>query len=83
MNAILISLLILVTVDLIYLVVKTSQMRRYRSEIRGTASDILYRIATTNKLIDPDKDLRDAMIRLGYDPKVVNDIVDEVNKEIK
>lgn len=83
MNAILISLLILVTVDLIYLIVKTSQMRRYRSEIRGSASDILYRIATTNKRIDPDKDLRDAMIRLGYDPKVVNDIMDEVNKEIK
>lgn len=83
MNAILISLLILVTVDLIYLIVKTSQMRRYRSEIRWSASDILYRIATTNKRIDPDKDLRDAMIRLGYDPKVVNDIMDEVNKEIK
>lgn len=83
MNAILISLMTLVIVDFIYLIVKTSQMRRYRSEIRGSASDILYRIATTNKRIDPDKDLRDAMIRLGYDPKVVNDIMDEVNKEIK
>lgn len=83
MNAILIPLMTLVIVDFIYLIVKTSQMRRYRSEIRGSASDILYRIATTNKRIDPDKDLRDAMIRLGYDPKVVNDIMDEVNKEIK
>lgn len=83
MNAILISLMTLVIVDFIYLIVKTSQMRRYRSEIRGSASNILYRIATTNKRIDPDKDLRDAMIRLGYDPKIVNDIMDEVNKEIK
>lgn len=83
MNAILISLMALVIVDFIYLIVKTSQMRRYRSEIRGSASNILYRIATTNKRIDPDKDLRDAMIRLGCDPKIVNDIIDEVNKEIK
>lgn len=83
MNAILISLMTLVIVDFIYLVVKISQMRKYKSEIRRTASDILFRITTRNRYIDPDKDLRDAMIRLGYDPKIVNDIMDEVNKEIK
>ena len=83
MNAILISLLVLVTADIIYLVVKTSQIREYRSEIRRTVSDMLFRITTRNRYIDPDKDLRDAMIRLGYDPKIVNDIIDEINKEIK
>ena len=83
MNTILILLMALVTVDFIYLVIKTSQIRRYRSEVRRTASDMLFRITTRNRYIDPDKDLRDAMIRLGYDPKVVNDIMDEVNKEIK
>lgn len=36
-----------------------------------------------NKSIDPDKDLRTNLMILGYDPKVVNDIIDEVNKEIK
>lgn len=83
MNAILISLMALVIVDFIYLIIKISQMRKYKSEIRRTASDILFRITTRNRYIDPDKDLRDAMIRLGYDPKIVNDIMDEVNKEIK
>lgn len=83
MNAILISLMALVIVDFIYLIIKISQMRMYKSEIRRTASDILFRITTRNRYIDPDKDLRDAMIRLGYDPKIVNDIMDEVNKEIK
>lgn len=82
-NTILISLMALVIVDFIYLVVKISQMRKYKSEIRRTASDILFRITTRNRYIDPDKDLRDAMIRLGYDPKIVNDIMNEVNKEIK
>ena len=83
MNAILIYLMALVIVDFIYLIIKISQMRMYKSEIRRTASDILFRITTRNRYIDPDKDLRDAMIRLGYDPKIVNDIMDEVNKEIK
>lgn len=37
----------------------------------------------SSQFTDPDKDLRDAMIRLGYDPKIVNNVIDEVNKEIK
>lgn len=82
-NYILIFLMILISVDVVYIIIKINQMRKYRSEIRRTASDILFRITTRNRYIDPDKDLRDAMIRLGYDPKVVNDIMDEVNKEIK
>lgn len=78
-----ILLIVLVIMYAVHIIVKVIQMREYKNEIERTASEISSIINMKNKSIDPDKDLRTNLMILGYDPKVVNDIIDEVNKEIK
>lgn len=82
-NSILISLIILITIEVLYIIAKVSQIRRYKRMISETGKTMSSLIVANRKYTYPDKDLRNSMIRLGYDPKIVNDIMDEVNKEIK
>ena len=82
-NSILISLMVLITMEVLYIIAKISQIRRYKRMISETGRTMSSLIVANRKYTDPDNNLRDSMIKLGYDPKVVNDIIDEVNKEIK